>query len=384
MSGKTAQAGMGTKSIGLSGKVDVQGLDKSLLDPGPSQEKQGKGVVYFLVMVIGSIMSSVLIVLCNKEVFEHGAPFPLTMSFIAYVFTWLYYVILNSMGVFKKEGKVPLMENVKVALSSIGSISFMNLCLLTNTVAIYQICKFATIPATLLIQWSGIMKGGELKTNWKVLASLTLILGGVGWSSGMSFETGEMKVIGIIYAVLAVITTSTYRIFQETKQKEYKAEPTDFQACMAAPQAFLGLFAAIGTEFFAVEKDYTVMDYIAQVQYGAMAGKFGVTMLWLLGVCFFALTVNFTSFGLIGQAGPVAYAVVGHAKTVLTIIMGIVLFPKEETAASVWGDIVGCGIAMFGVIAYGHFEFCLKKNKPDILSCGKAASARENAVAVSP
>ena len=35
---------------------------------------------------------------------------------------------------------------------------------------------------------------------------------------------------------------------------------------------------------------------------------------------------------------------------------------------------------MFGVIAYGHFEFCLKKEKPDILAkCmgAKAADARE-------
>merc|ERR1719272_329789 len=85
-----------------------------------------------------------------------------------------------------------------------------------------------------------------------------------------------------------------------------------------------------------------------------------------MGVCLMALTVNFTSFGLIGKTCPIAYAIVGHAKTVLTIFMGIVLFPKAETPATISADIVGCGVAMFGVIAYGHFEYCLQKGVPDI------------------
>merc|ERR1719263_1822358 len=117
-------------------------------------------------------MSSVMIVLCNKEVFENGFPFPLTMSWIAYCFTLLYYKVLGWSGAWTKQKDMPLIENCKVATASIASISFMNLCLLTNTVAIYQICKFAVIPCTLVIQCMGVLKGGELNTNWKVLLSL--------------------------------------------------------------------------------------------------------------------------------------------------------------------------------------------------------------------
>merc|ERR1712039_78823 len=116
-------------------------------------------------------------------------------------------------------------------------------------------------------------------------------------------------------------------------------------------------------EFSPVEQEKTVMVWFGELhgfspQLLAMIG-------WMFGVCVFALTVDFTSFGLIGKAGPVAYAVVGHAKTVLTIVVGIVMFPQQETAATIRADIIGCGTALFGVVAYTHFEYCFKNKLPD-------------------
>jgi hypothetical protein len=94
----------------------------------------GAGLLTFY--ILGSVFSSVFIVLCNKAVFTRGFSFPLTVSFIAYVFTWLYYEVLKLTGAWKPSGALPLIENFKVAASSVGSISFMNLCLLTNTVVL--------------------------------------------------------------------------------------------------------------------------------------------------------------------------------------------------------------------------------------------------------
>merc|ERR1712151_1024218 len=93
----------------------------------------------------------------------------------------------------------------------------------------------------------------------------------------------------------------------------------------------------------------------------------GGTCAWIMGTCVCALVVNFTSFGLIGKTGPVAYAVVGHAKTVLTILMGLIFFPQEETRQTMIANIIGCAVAMFGVVAYGHFEYNLKAHKPDVV-----------------
>jgi len=327
------------------------------------------GASFVVVYIVGSILSSVLIVMCSKELFECGFAFPLTMSSVAYAFTYLYYKVLELSGAWKPQGRLSRSENIKVALSSIGSISFMNLCLLTNTVSIYQICKFAIIPCTLVMQ--KFVFG--VNTNWKVLMSLALVLGGVAYSTFKGLEAGNLSNLGVFYAILAVVFTSVYRIWQETKQKEFKLSSVDFQATFAGVQAVLGFLTALFFEFLPVESfgdwERTVPHYLAGVSNQASSSS---TLLgvcgWLVGVCCCALTVNFTSFGLIGKTGPIAYAVVGHGKTVLTIFMGIVMFRSEDTKATIRADIIGCVVALFGVIAYTHFEYCLKNKKEDIIA----------------
>jgi len=258
---------------------------------------------------------------------------------------------------------LPAIENVKVAVASIGSISFMNLCLKVNTVAIYQICKFATIPTTLVLQY---FVWGK-KTNWRILLSLALLLGGVIYSSMKSFDAGKMSTLGIAFAVIAVCSTSVYRIFQETKQKEFKIGPETFQASMSGWQAVLGLVACFIVEGLPIENDaeHTIVAWLMNPT--KYTPQLHIMIMWLLGVCVAALTVNYTSMVLIGKTGPVAYAVVGNAKTVFTIFLGIILFPKDENAASIRGDIIGCSIGLVGAVFYAYFEYYYKKGLPDVV-----------------
>merc|ERR1719326_1339341 len=198
---------------------------------------------------------------------EGGFPFPLTVSWVAYVFTWLFYVGIKAGGIWKpdmdesgNEKNMPAIENIKVAVASIGSISFMNLCLKVNTVAIYQICKFATIPTTLTLQYFVWQK----KTNSRILVSLAFLLYGVMYASLKSFDAGKMGVIGVIFAVVAVGSTSVYRIFQETKQKGFGIGPETFQASMAGWQAVLGLVACFIVEGLPVENsaNHTTIEWV--------------------------------------------------------------------------------------------------------------------------
>lgn len=321
------------------------------------------GMVFVAAYIVSNTFSSVFICLCLKEVFARGFGFPLTVAAISYGLIYLYYKGLEWTGLYVPKGSMPMTENIKVALSSVAAISFMNLCLLTNTVAIYQIGKFAIIPCTLLIQKS--VYGVE--TNWRVLLSLVLLLSGVGYATLTSVDAGTMPMRGVIFAVLGVVSSSFYRIWQGMKQKEFQIGPVDFQATMAGWQFFLGVVFCLPFEFLPVEKEETVLNYFIAAYNDEFGGQFASMLPWLLGVCVMALTVNFTMFGLIGRTGPIAYAVVGHAKTVLTIIMGIEMFPGSETAATVFADIWGCGVALFGAVGYAHFEYCTQKKQPDIV-----------------
>jgi len=332
-----------------------------------SDSQAATQIAFFCVL---SVASSVFIAISMKSVMEHGFLFPLTISWIAYVFTYLFYVGMKAGKVWSPDKDeagndkyLPAIENIKVAVASIGSISFMNLCLKVNTVSIYQICKFATIPTTLVLQY---FVWGR-KTNWRILVSLSLLLGGVIYSSMKSFDAGKMSPLGIGFAIIAVGSTSVYRIFQETKQKEFKIGPETFQASMSGWQAVLGFVAAFIVEGLPIENDaqHTVIDWLMHPR--QYTPELGIMLLWLFGVCCAALLVNYTSMVLIGKTGPVAYAVVGNAKTVLTICMGLFMFPGDETAASIRGDIIGCAVGIIGGLFYAYFEYCWKKNVPDFV-----------------
>jgi len=182
-----------------------------------------------------------------------------------------------------------------------------------------------------------------------------------------SFDAGKMLPQGIAFAVIAVGSTSVYRIFQETKQKEFKIGPETFQASMSGWQAVLGLVACVIVEGLPIENDaqHTVFEWLSHPM--RYSPQLHIMLLWLLGVCVSALLVNYTSMVMIGKLGPVAYAVIGNAKTVFTIILGIMLFPQDENAASIRGDIIGCSVGIVGALFYAYFEFCWKKHLPDFV-----------------
>jgi len=346
--------------MAASGRITLSAVPLLSNDEVKEVKKNDSGeagkIIFFCVL---SVLSSVFIAICMKKVMEMGFPFPLTVSWIAYVFTWLFYLVIKAAGIWSpekdKEGNeknLPAIENIKVAVASIGSISFMNLCLKVNTVAIYQICKFATIPTTISLEYFVWAK----RTNWRILLSLTLLLGGVVYASMKSFDAGKMSPIGIAFAVVAVGSTSVYRIFQGTKQTEFGIGPETFQASMSGWQAVLGLVACLIVEGTPIENDAEHTNIAWLQNPTKFSPQLHVTLLWMLGVCVAALTVNYTSMVLIGKTGPVAYAVIGNAKTILTLIMGIIMFPKDENAASIRGDVIGCSVGLVGACFYAYFE----------------------------
>ena len=97
----------------------------------------------------------------------------------------------------------------------------------------------------------------------------------------------------------------------------------------------------------------------------------GVTLVYivLLGVC--AVAVNICSFALIGKAGPIAYAVVGHSKTIVVVVLGFLFFSQGQSMETQIYNLAGVSVAMVGVILYTHFTMAQKAKQPDCLErCG--------------
>ena len=73
--------------------------------------------------------------------------------------------------------------------------------------------------------------------------------------------------------------------------------------------------------------------------------------------CLIAVSVNFSTFLVIGTTSPVTYQVLGHLKTCLVLSFGYTLLHDPFTARNILGILV----AIFGMALYSYF--CAKDSK---------------------
>ncbi|VFQ99520.1 unnamed protein product [Cuscuta campestris] len=67
--------------------------------------------------------------------------------------------------------------------------------------------------------------------------------------------------------------------------------------------------------------------------------------------CLISISVNFSTFLVIGKTSPVTYQVLGHLKTCLVLAFGYVLLRDPFN----WRNILGILIAMFGMVLYSYY-----------------------------
>ena len=94
--------------------------------------------------------------------------------------------------------------------------------------------------------------------------------------------------------------------------------------------------------------------------------------------CLIAVSVNFSTFLVIGTTSPVTYQVLGHLKTCLVLSFGYTLLRDPFTARNILGILV----AIFGMALYSYFSVRegRKKAAGDALPVSQVRTARDHLV----
>lgn len=66
--------------------------------------------------------------------------------------------------------------------------------------------------------------------------------------------------------------------------------------------------------------------------------------------CLISVSVNFSTFLVIGKTSPVTYQVLGHLKTCLVLAFGYVLLHDPFS----WRNILGIMVALVGMVLYSY------------------------------
>eukprot|EP00291_Cryptomonas_curvata_P007672 CAMPEP_0172197820 /NCGR_PEP_ID=MMETSP1050-20130122/27707_1 /TAXON_ID=233186 /ORGANISM="Cryptomonas curvata, Strain CCAP979/52" /LENGTH=328 /DNA_ID=CAMNT_0012874499 /DNA_START=217 /DNA_END=1200 /DNA_ORIENTATION=- len=275
-------------------------------------------------------------------------PYVLAPTFLHFFVTAVCMELVTRRGCFSSSVLyMPMRDNVLTAAAGVASIAFMNLSLQANSVGFYQITKLWGVPVIVLYEY---FSAGTVYST-KIYCSLVFLLFGVGLATVNDIE---LNATGFTLAVIAVLTTTQFHLWQGSKQKQYGLSPIQCTHSIALPQSLITLLFVA-----AVERD--VLEYRFH--------KSGMDVI-LIGVsCVLAMGVNITNFGLIAKTSVLTFQVVGHAKTCLILSSGFLFFPHlDAPQEQVLENILGLSIAVAGMILYGHLR--------DVRACNRAGEAK--------
>ncbi|KAH0786540.1 phosphate translocator protein [Histomonas meleagridis] len=242
------------------------------------------------------------------------------------------------MKLFPRATNIPSSARWGMACISVAGVVFMNFNLNMNSVGFYQLSKLCCIPFLVVYNFFFLGK----TTPPKILFSLFILLVGI---SLFTVNDVQVNIPGSIIAVLAVISVSIQQTKMGTMQKEYQCNGPSVQHATAFEQFVICLFVACLIE---TSGKHNIISHQFQ--------KSEIILIILTGII--SCGVNVCSFGLIGKTSPITYQVVGHVKTILIFIFGLLMFPPDEneTRAMFIKKVSGLIISMTGVILYTYFN----------------------------
>lgn len=279
-----------------------------------------------------SVVSSVSIVICNKALISS-----LGFSFATTLTSWHLLVTFCSLHCalwVKLFEHKPFDPRAVMGFGILNgcSIGLLNLSLGFNSVGFYQMTKLAIIPCTVLLETLFFRKNFSRRVKF----TLAILLFGVGIATVTDLQ---LNMLGSILSLLAIFTTCIAQIMTNTIQKRFKVSSTQllYQSC---PYQAIILFV-IGPflDGLLTKQNVFAFKYTPQV------------LVFIVLSCLISVSVNFSTFLVIGKTSPVTYQVLGHLKTCLVLAFGYVLLHDPFS----WRNILGIFVAVVGMVLYSYF-----------------------------
>ncbi|CAK9236986.1 unnamed protein product [Sphagnum troendelagicum] len=278
-----------------------------------------------------SVISSVAIVICNKALISNlGFSFATTLTSWHLIVTFCSLHIARWMQLFEQK---PFDSRTVMGFGILNGISIglLNLCLGFNSVGFYQMSKLAIIPCTVFLEISFFGK----RFSQRIQLSLVTLLVGVGIATITDLQ---LNVMGSIIAIFAIMTTCVAQIMTNTIQKHFKVSSTQllYQSC---PYQAVTLFI-IGPFLDAAltKRNVFAFNYNSYI------------LMFIIMSCMISVSVNFSTFLVLGKTSAVTYQVLGHLKTCLILALGYLVLANPFS----WRNVCGILIALSGMALYSH------------------------------
>ncbi|CAI5480655.1 unnamed protein product [Closterium sp. Yama58-4] len=304
-----------------------------------------------------NVVGSVGIIMVNKQVMSgYGFVFVSTLTGMHFALTALTGVASACAGLVPRQLSVPFGVLLGFALLGNASLVATNLSLLLNSVGFYQISKVSIIPTVCFFE--AVFKGrtftpfhpsqsprpispvdlqvfkGRTFTP-RVKAAVAVVMLGVALCTVSEIHVNPL---GLAVAAFAVLCSAMHMMLIGLLQERYAIGSFDLLSQSAPLQAFMLLL--IGPSLDLLLTSRSLLDYHYQ--------PYAIVFITLS--CCLAVVCNLSAFLCIGKFSASTYQVLGHMKTVLVLVLGVLLFDSAISLKA----ILGMCIAVTGMVMYGH------------------------------
>lgn len=230
-------------------------------------------------------------------------------------------------------GDMPIKDVMLFAFVGAMSIGTANLSLLLNSVGFYQIAKLLMAPFVCCVEvlWLG------KRFSMPVILSIVVVLVGV---SIVTVSDVSVQALGLCVALAFIVTGGMQQVLCGHLQRKHNISSHQFMSNTSFLQGMILLIVGPFVDKWVSNK--WLMEWEANVP--------GLEMLALS--CILAVSVNVTQFMVLGRFSATSFQVLGHAKTLLVLIGGWLLFGEEMNPRKV----AGMSLAFIGMISYGYFS----------------------------
>jgi solute carrier family 35 protein E3 len=301
-------------------------------------------------LIVGTVAISTALIMVNKLIlsqYKFGCPTFLT-SF-HFILSWFLLRLMIAFSFLERALSFPSLEAWKIALFGVGGIALMNWNLKVNSIGFYQLSKLCTIPYMLAFKFFA----RNERTSLRLCSALLVLLVGLAL---FTVNDVEVSLIGTALAAFAVVSTAQAQIMIASVQREHRIGATQLNYEIMPRQFVICLLSAL---FVETSGSHNILQQ--NWEWRIVAGFLGTGLLAVAG--------NIIGYAIMGRLGPITWQVVGHVKTMLIFVIGLIMFPTSgESAEQRTKKIGGLVVAMGGVILYTVFEMQAKAEeakKPD-------------------
>jgi solute carrier family 35 protein E3 len=150
----------------------------------------------------------------------------------------------------------------------------------------------------------------------------------------------QLNFLGTVCSLGAIVTTCMAQIWTGTMQRQYGLSSTQLLHACAPVMGFTLLVIGLP------------LDGALQGERASLFVLSTPVVCWALLSCAIAISVNFSTFMVIGKCDAVTYQVLGHLKTMLVLVLGFVVLKNPANTRVLAGLLV----ALIGMVAYAHEE----------------------------